>query len=417
MALAGRLIAVFDEPVTVSGTRLHLGASLGVAVASRDARIGSELMHKADLAMYAAKAESGGVRVFTPDMIDPGETSLRLASDLRDAVARDEIGIAVQPLVNLSTGVVHSVEVLARWSHPELGDIAPELFFGVAERTGQIAILSTRILEHALTLCRQWLTTGREVRVAVNLAPRWLADASLPEQVGMALARHGVPADLLCLEITEGSVIADPKRAIDTLSRLRAMGVHLSIDDFGTGYSSLSYLTRLPVDQMKIDKSFVFRLSDSSSDRSIVRAIIDLGRSLGLEVVAEGVMDPGIQRALQEMGCSLAQGYLFSRPMPPADLAGYLDRVGSVRRARPEKPRLGGTTAFSGVPAQGSAPEVVDEVAALSQMLPSWPTCPTRSRAARRSRPHLARGLPCAGATGAVSAPLDVAAITGCAGR
>ena len=190
----------------------------------------------------------------------------------------------------------------------------------------------------------------------------------------MALARHGVPAALLCLEIPEGSVIAAPKRAIDPLSRLRAMGVHLSIDDFGTGYSSLSYLTRLPVDQMKIDKSFVFRLSDSSSDRSIVRAIIDLGRSLGLEVVAEGVMDPGIQRALQEMGCSLAQGYLFSRPMPPADLAGYLDRVRSVRRARPEKPRLGGTTAFSGVPAQGSAPEVVDEVAALSQMLPSWPT-------------------------------------------
>jgi diguanylate cyclase (GGDEF)-like protein len=373
--LAARLLAVFDEPLTVSGTRLHLGASLGVAVAPRDAQVGSELMHKADLAMYAAKAEAGGVRVFTPEMVDPSATSLRLASDLRDAVARDEIGIAVQPLVDLTSGVVHSVEVLARWCHPELGDIAPEMFFGVAERSGQIAILSSRILDHALRVCRQWLVADRSVRVAVNLAPRWLADDSLPEQVEMALARHGVPADLLCLEITEGSVIADPKRAIDTLSRLRAMGVHLSVDDFGTGYSSLSYLTRLPVDQMKIDRSFVFRLADSSSDRAIVRSIIDLGRNLGLEVVAEGVMDPGARRALQEMGCSLAQGYLFSRPMPPEDLPGYLDRVGSVRRVHPVRPQPDSTLVFSGAfSAQGPAPEADEEVAVLSGLLPSWPS-------------------------------------------
>jgi EAL domain-containing protein (putative c-di-GMP-specific phosphodiesterase class I) len=156
----------------------------------------------------------------------------------------------------------------------------------------------------------------------------------------VALARHGVPTDLLCLEITESSVIADPRRALSTLSRLRAMGVHLSVDDFGTGYSSLTYLSRLPVDQLKIDKTFVQRLQESSRDRAIVRSIIDLGRNLGLEVVAEGVTDAGVRRALQEMGCSLGQGFLFARPLDPGQLPAYLDAHAPA--ARPGGPPTGG---------------------------------------------------------------------------
>ncbi|HYA52319.1 MAG TPA: EAL domain-containing protein, partial [Streptosporangiaceae bacterium] len=329
-ALAARLLAVFDDPVEVAGTRLRLGGSLGIALGPEHGTTGSDLLRHADIAMYAAKSGAGGARMFTSDLMEGSAVTLTLASDLRDAVACDEIELAVQPVVELESGRVHSVEVLARWTHPELGEIAPEAFFAAAERSGQITVLSARILDRALGLCRGWHEQGIPLRVAVNLAPRWLADSSLPEQVGLALARHAVPADLLCLELTESSVIADPRRAVMTLSRLRDMGVRLSVDDFGTGYSSLTYLSRLPVHQMKIDKSFVLRLHESRRDRAIVRSIVDLGRNLGLEVVAEGVTEPGTRRALQEMGCVLGQGYLFSRPIDPADLPRLIAATGVV---------------------------------------------------------------------------------------
>jgi EAL domain-containing protein (putative c-di-GMP-specific phosphodiesterase class I) len=227
------------------------------------------------------------------------------------------------------------VEMLARWHHPELGPIAPQEFFAAAERSNQTAALSMRILDRALRAARDWHLAGHPVRVAVNLAGRWLADPSLPEQVCAALARHGVPADLLSLEITETAVISDPRRATATLLRLRDLGVHLSVDDFGTGYSSLTYLSRLPVDQMKIDKSFVQRMYDSPRDRAVVRSIIDLGRNLGLDVVAEGVTAPGTRRALQEMGCRLAQGFLFAEPVPVAHVPRLVEMYGVVPRALP----------------------------------------------------------------------------------
>jgi EAL domain-containing protein (putative c-di-GMP-specific phosphodiesterase class I) len=192
-----------------------------------------------------------------------------------------------------------------------------------------------RILDRALRAARDWHLAGHPVRVAVNLAGRWLADPSLPEQVGAALARHGVPADLLTLEITETAVIADPRRATATLLRLRELGVTLSVDDFGTGYSSLTYLSRLPVDQMKIDKSFVQRMYESPRDRAVVRSIVDLGRNLGLDVVAEGVTAPGTRRALQEMGCRLAQGFLFAEPVPVAQVPKLIEQYGVVPRALP----------------------------------------------------------------------------------
>jgi diguanylate cyclase (GGDEF)-like protein len=342
MELALRLLSSFEEPVSVGGTRLRLGGSLGIALGPRDGTSGSDLLRNADIAMYAAKTGAGGARLFSQDLVEVTASTLTLASDLRDAVSQQDISVAVQPLVDLDTGVVHSVEVLARWTHPELGEIPPEAFFSAAERSGQITALSARVLDQALAWCSTWNRAGKRIRVAVNLAPRWLADDSLPEQIQASLTKHDVPAHLLCLEITESSVIADPRRAILTLTRLRAMGVHLSVDDFGTGYSSLTYLSRLPVDQMKIDKSFVSRLHDSARDRAIVRSIIDLGRNLSLEVVAEGVTDPGTRRALQEMGCSLGQGYLFSKPMDPEELLAHLrqhgltDYAGMEREPRPE---------------------------------------------------------------------------------
>ncbi len=336
MSLASRVLAAFDEPVAVSGApRLRLGGSLGIALGPLHGLTGSDLLRNADIAMYAAKAATGGARMFTQDLVEVTASAMTLASDLRDAVSRQDIGVVLQPLVRLDTGAIHSVEVLARWTHPELGKIPPETFFAAAERCGQITVLSTRILNLALTWCHGWHQQGYPVRVAVNLAPRWLADSSLSEQIAEALDRHSVPARSLCLEITESSVIADPRRAIRTLEQLRAMGVHLSVDDFGTGYSSLTYLSSLPVDQMKIDKSFVWRLLDSDRDRAIVRSIIDLGRNLELEVVAEGITDAATLRILVEMGCSLGQGYLFSRPVDGSQLAALFESRGIVAVDRP----------------------------------------------------------------------------------
>ena len=337
LGLARRLLQAFDEPVAVAGARLRLGGSLGIALGPAHGATGADLLRHADIAMYAAKTAAGGARLFAPDLVDTSAMSLSLASDLRDALADGVVDVAVQPLLDLRTGAVHSVEVLARWAHPELGDVPPGALFDAAERSGQTLALSQVILDRALTLCRQWRDEGLPVRVAVNLAPRWLADAGLPAHVAEALERHGVPADALCLELREASVIADPRRVVDTLHRLRSAGVHLSLDDFGTGYSSLTYLTRLPVDQIKIDRSFVSRLGASADDRTITRSIVDLGRTLGLEVVAEGVGDEDTRLLLLELGCPVGQGYLFAPPLDPAALPAFARGAGlggSVPRPR-----------------------------------------------------------------------------------
>jgi EAL domain-containing protein (putative c-di-GMP-specific phosphodiesterase class I) len=314
------MLTAFDEPVVIADARLHLGGSLGIALGPLHATSGGDLMRAADVAMYAAKSGAGGIQVFSPEMLELNTLALTLGGDLRDALARGEIGIVVQPVLVLATDDVHSVEVLARWHHPIHGEVPPELFFAAAEQAALVQALSERILELALTQARRWLEAGTAVRVAVNVAPRWLSTESLPPLVGAALARYGVPADLLCLELTERGVIADPQRVTQTLERLRSLGVHLSVDDFGTGYSSLTYLSRLPVDQVKIHKSFVQGIVSGRRDLAIVRSLVDLGRHLGLEVVAEGVTSEAMRSMLEEMGCPLGQGYLFTAPFEAAEL-------------------------------------------------------------------------------------------------
>jgi predicted signal transduction protein with EAL and GGDEF domain len=335
LSLADRLLACFDEPVSLAGTRVRLGGSLGVAIGPEHATSASDLLRHADIAMYAAKTAGGGARLFSRDMVDTDAAAVTLAGDLRDAIAAGAIALAVLPVVELATGAVGSVEVLARWRHPELGDVPPEVFFAAAERSGQTADLSALVLDGALRLCHEWREQGRRIGIAVNVAPRWLGDPTLPEQVAGALARYDVPADLLCLEITEAGVIAEPAATLQTLGRLRSRGVRLSVDDFGTGYSSLTYLSRLPVHQLKIHHSFVSRLGDSSNDQAVVRLILDLGRHLGLDVVAEGVAGVESRIALLDMGCRYGQGFLFGRPMPPEQLPAYLDRPAGVDRLPP----------------------------------------------------------------------------------
>lgn len=315
--LARLLLSVFDEPVAVAGTRLRVEGSLGIALGPRQGRSGSDLMRNADIAMYAAKQSGCGLRFYSEELAASSADLLTLASDLPEAIAEDRIDIAVQPIMVLTGGTLHSVEVLARWRHPDQGEVDPRTLFAAAERSGQVTALSSRILDRALQLSRAWRNTGSPLRVCVNLAPRWLADPQLPEHVATALERYELAPPVLGLEITERSVIADPTRAIQTLARLRDLGVYLSVDDFGTGYSSLTYLSRLPVDQLKIDTTFIETICTSPRDQAIVSSIVHLGGSLGLEVVAEGVSDPETRAVLLRMGCRLGQGYLFTRPLEP----------------------------------------------------------------------------------------------------
>jgi diguanylate cyclase (GGDEF)-like protein len=338
LTLGDRLLTCFDEPVSLAGTRVRLGGSLGVAIGPEHGTNATDLLRNADIAMYAAKTAGGGVRLYSRDLDDADNAAVTLAGDLRDAIAGGGIELEVLPVVELATGAVEAVEVLARWRHPELGEVPPEVFFAAAERSGQTADLSELVLDGALRLCHAWREQGRRIGIGVNVAPRRLADPTLPERVAEALARYDVPAGLLTLEITEAGVIAEPARTLQTLARLRALGVRLSVDDFGTGYSSLTYLSRLPVHQLKIHHSFVSRLEESANDRAVVRSILDLGRHLGLDVVAEGVCDVESRIALLDMGCRFGQGFLFGLPMPPEQLPAYLDRPPGADR-RPPAPR------------------------------------------------------------------------------
>jgi EAL domain-containing protein (putative c-di-GMP-specific phosphodiesterase class I) len=232
--------------------------------------------------------------------------------------------VHVQPKARLDSGQVVGVEALVRWEHPELGWVPPDEFVPIAERSGLIGPLTTRVLDGALAAWAEWRTAGHDLSVAVNLSARSLHDADLVEEVERLLRRHGVPAERLTLEVTEGSVMADPTRAVAVLHQLRDLGVRLSVDDFGTGYSSLSYLQRLPVQEVKIDRSFVTGLSTEGENVAIVRAIIDLGRHLGLEVVAEGVEDRATWDLLTSMHCDLVQGWHLARPMPTGELPAWL---------------------------------------------------------------------------------------------
>jgi len=222
---------------------------------------------------------------------------------------------------------VLGVEALARWEHPELGDLMPDEFVPILEATGQIGALTTLVLDQALADARRWLDDGMRLSVAVNVSVGVLDDASFPELVADALARHEVPAELLTLELTESGVSSERAVALPVLRRLHALGCRLAVDDFGTGQSSLAHLRRLPVDQVKIDKSFVLNMDSERGDVAVVRAIVEMGHTLGLTVVAEGVEQAAVRTALAEMGCDVAQGYLVSRPLPACRLDAWLETL------------------------------------------------------------------------------------------
>jgi diguanylate cyclase (GGDEF)-like protein len=336
VAVSRRLLDRLHEPFEVMGDQVRLTGSLGLALAPRDGLTPEQLLRHADVAMYAAKGEAGGVRVFAHELTEMLDAPLSLAADLRLALARGDVTIAVQPLVDLATGRLHSVEALARWRHPVLGVVNPEVFVMAAERVGLVGELTDVVIDRALRACQAWLAGGLEVQVAVNLAARTLSDPELPASVEAALHRFGVPGRLLCFELTETGVISSPDRALAVLARLRELGVQLAVDDFGTGYSSMTYMNWLAPDQVKIDKSFVQRLRFDSRNEAIVRSIIDLAHNLGVDVVAEGVGDARTATRLADLGCTIGQGFLFAEPMSTDDLPDWVSRWMSV----PERDEL-----------------------------------------------------------------------------
>jgi EAL domain-containing protein (putative c-di-GMP-specific phosphodiesterase class I) len=282
------------------------------------------LLQRADVAMYTAKAAHSGIEVYAAERDQYSPRRLALVGALRAAVEARALSVVYQPKAELPDGAVVGMEALVRWQDPAHGTVPPDEFIPIAESTGLIAPLCRFVLEVAVDQARDWRDQGLAAGVAVNLSVRNLLEPGLAGRVRGLLAASGLPAGLLTLEITEGAVMTDPAAAVAVLHRLADAGVRLSIDDFGTGYSSLAYLKRLPVDEVKLDRSFVLGMTSDPDDAAIVRSTIELARNLGLRMVAEGVEDQETWDALAAMGCELAQGYLLARPMPAAEATGWL---------------------------------------------------------------------------------------------
>ncbi|MCY1137999.1 EAL domain-containing protein [Actinoplanes sp. Pm04-4] len=333
LALAAELHEALEAPTTVAGLALHTQASIGVCLAPRHGTDPDRLLQRADVAMYVAKQTRTGVHVYRPE--DDQDTPRRLAllTDLRIAVEQNLVRVAYQPKVDPATGQVVGAEALARWTRAD-GSVRPDEFIPLAERTGLIAPLTEHVLDSALTACASWRRAGHPLSVAVNLSPQMLTDQTLiVDVVERALSRHDVPATALTLEITESGLIADPTHGVQVLHSLRALGVRLSVDDFGTGQSSLSRLTELPVQELKIDKSFVEDITHHPARQAVIAAAQQLGHALGLHVVVEGVETRAEFDHIRDLGCDAIQGYYVARPLPQEDFLAWLESWTAARAA------------------------------------------------------------------------------------
>jgi diguanylate cyclase (GGDEF)-like protein len=332
--LAGRIHEALEAPIALRGLPLEVGTSVGVVAYPEHGEDVDALLQHADVAMYVAKDSHAGTASYDVAQDTNDAARLALAGELRRAIEKRELVVHYQPKAELETGRIVGVEALARWDHPERGFIGPDDFVPVAERTGLIKPLTRYVLASALEQCGAWNAAGFDLHVSVNLTIPDLLDLELPDRIAALLEETGVRNEQLELEITETTILADPFRVRQVLSRLNEMGLGLAIDDFGTGYSSLAYLKRLPVQTIKIDRSFVMDMCEDASDATIVRSTVDLGRNLGLAIVAEGVESQEIWDALRALGCSLAQGYFIGRPMAAAELTTMLSQGMAPRELR-----------------------------------------------------------------------------------
>jgi diguanylate cyclase (GGDEF)-like protein len=331
--VARKLTLALEQPFVIDGLELDVEASIGVSLHPDRANDAAELLQQADIAMYAAKAAHAGFMVFDPALDQHSPRRLALLGQLRRAIEASQLVLHYQPKVDARDGGVIGAEALVRWDHPEHGLIPPCEFVPLAERTGLIQPLTRFVLDAAIGQCRRWQEVGYELPVSVNVSARCLLDPTFADEVAELLAKWGVAPSALLLEITESTIISNPARALEVLEQLHTSGIELSIDDFGTGYSSMAYLKDLPVQELKVDRSFVTHMTTSNRDAVIVRSTIELGRSLGLRVVAEGVEDAPTWDQLFALGCDAVQGYHISRPIAADELDRWLEHGVPTRDA------------------------------------------------------------------------------------
>jgi diguanylate cyclase (GGDEF)-like protein len=326
---AARVRAAISRRLELEDIGVEIEASVGIALFPEHGEDPEMLLQHADVAMYTAKRAHSGHALYDGASDAYNRENLALSADLRRAIDDDQLVLHFQPKADLASGTAVGVEALVRWQHPERGFLYPDAFIALAENTGLIRPLTLHVLHKALEQTRAWNDQGLRLDMAVNVSTRNLLDLTLPDEVQRLLELHAVPAHQLELEITETTIMADPPRAKAVLARLSALGVGLAVDDFGTGYTSLSWLRDLPLTTLKIDKSFVMKMSSVDGDAKIVRSTVQLGRSLGMKVVAEGVEDEASWDELKALGCSLAQGYYYSRPQGEAALTPWLRTAAS----------------------------------------------------------------------------------------
>ena len=325
---AEKLLECVREPIVVDELTLGIGASIGIARFPEDAEDVNDILRRADVAMYSAKEDHAGWKMYESRLDRYSLRRFTVLNEFRRALESDQFVLHYQPVVSIDGSTVRGAEALVRWEHPELGMVPPNDFIPIAEQSGLISHLTHYVLERAVAECKRWRTEGRDLAVAVNLSVRDLLDLDLPGQVASVLTAHHLPAEALHLEITESMIMSDPDRALETVQRLRELGTHISVDDFGTGYSSLAHLKRLPISELKIDRSFISSLPHDESDLIIVGSTINLGHDLQLKVIAEGVEDEITLKRLANLGCDLAQGYYFGRPLPSQEFVRLADLIG-----------------------------------------------------------------------------------------
>jgi diguanylate cyclase (GGDEF)-like protein len=330
---ASKLLECVRQPIAVDELTLGIGASIGISRFPEDGEDVHDMLRRADVAMYSAKEDHSGCRLYESALDRYSLRRFTVLNDFRRALDEEQFVLHYQPVVEIDGSAVRGAEALIRWEHPELGLVPPNDFIPIAEQSGLIGPLTHYVLERAVAECTRWRASGRELTVSVNLSVRDLMDLDLPGRLSSILTAHDLCPSALHLEITESMIMSDPDRALDTVTRLRNLGVEISVDDFGTGYSSLSNLKRLPINELKIDRSFISSLTHDESDLIIVGSTINLGHDLGLNVVAEGVEDEITLKRLEHLSCDLAQGYYFGRPLPSKEFVTLVDRL-SGRLAR-----------------------------------------------------------------------------------
>jgi diguanylate cyclase (GGDEF)-like protein/PAS domain S-box-containing protein len=326
-AFADKLREELAQPVVVGGLTIEVEASVGIAIYPDHGEDVETLTRHADVSMYVSKNTHTPI-VYAAAYDHHSLARLALHGELRQALEGNELVVHYQPQADVATGEVHKVEALVRWQHPEHGLLWPDQFIPLAEQTGLIRALTHYVLDTALCQCHAWRAEGREVRVAVNITGRELVDLRFPDEVTKLLSKWRIKPAQLELEITESTIMTDPPRARTVLAQLSKLGVRLAVDDFGSGHASLGYLRKLPINVLKIDKSFIQQMADDAGDAAIVRTAIDLGHNLGLEVVAEGVETEDAKHRLEALGCDTLQGYHLGRPQPASSLTtlGYVEQ-------------------------------------------------------------------------------------------